>query len=39
MYLGGYAKKDPRSIQPLDAEINSLKDANELQISTQMLNP
>ena len=31
------AKKDPRSIRPLVAEINSLKVANELHFSGKML--
>ena len=32
-----YARKGPRSIRPLVAEINSLRVANELQISEKML--
>ena len=34
-----YAKKGPRSIRPLVAEINSLKITNELQILEKMLIP
>ena len=39
IHLGCYPKKDPKSIRPLDPELNTLKDANELQNPTKMLNP
>ena len=39
IHLGCYPKKDFESIRPLDLELNRLKDGNELQNPTKMLNP